>query len=194
MAPEPVSEATTDWADLVSRIARREPEAQVALYERFGPRIGFLAARTLRSASGADDVRSETLVRVLRAIVDGRVHTPAALPGFVLQVARNVIRERQREERRQYPLDEAPDPSVGPASASCDPAARRALRVAVGHLAPRDRAFLRMYFVEDLSRDEIARRLGIAEDRVRLVKSRAVQRFRTAYHSVVNSVVSGSGQ
>jgi RNA polymerase sigma factor (sigma-70 family) len=184
----------SDWTDLVARVARRDPEAEVALFEHFGPRVLFLASRTLGSATGAEDVRSETMVRVLRAIIDDRVHTPAALPGFVLQVARNVIHERQRDERRQLPLDAAPDPAVSPSVAGCDPGARRALRMAVADLGARDRAFLRMYFVEDLSRGEIARRLGIAEERVRLVKSRAVQRFRAAYHRMIQPVASGGGQ
>jgi DNA-directed RNA polymerase specialized sigma24 family protein len=40
---------------------------------------------------------------------------------------------------------------------------------------------LRMHFYEELPTEEIAQRFGIARERVRLVKSRALQHFREVY-------------
>ena len=176
-----------DWSILVERIRRRDPEGDILLYERFGARIDFLARQLLRSDALADDVRSETLVRVLKAITEDRLRTPDALPGFVLQTARNVVRERQRQAGRHVPIESVPERAAQAGfDRTFDPLAVRALKVAAAALGPRDRAFLRMYYVEELPRQEIARRLGVAEARVRLVKSRALERFRVAYHALVS--------
>ena len=48
-------------------------------------------------------------------------------------------------------------------------------------LNERDRTFLRMYYYEELPKPEIARVLGIKEERLRLIKSRALKRFAEIY-------------
>ena len=55
------------------------------------------------------------------------------------------------------------------------------MREVAGSLKPRDREFLRLYYYEDRPREEIASRLGINEERLRLIKSRALKRFGDAY-------------
>lgn len=124
------------------------------------------------------------MLRVLQTIRDGRLRSAGALPAFVLQTARNVIHELLRQNGRFVPLPEGcPEPQA-PAANPEDPGAIRALAVAIERLGARDRAFLRMHYYDNLPRLEIARRLGVHEDRVRLIKSRALQRFREAYRLV----------
>ena len=171
---------------LVERLAQREPSAEEEFYGRFGPRVTFLARRELRSTIDADDIASETLLRVLQSVRDGKLRVADALPSFVWQTARNVIRERQRATRRFVPIGESgsgQEPAA-PDVAPPDPAANAALREALLQLNRRDRVFLRLYYFDDLPKGDIARRLGIDEARVRLVKSRALQRFRDAYNKV----------
>lgn len=178
-----------DFAGLVARIRQRDAEAEAALYAHFGPRIGFLARRDLGSTVEADDVRSETMLRVLAAVRDGKLRTPEALPAFVWQTAKNVIRERGRQSRRFVPLAEPDTPGepVAPETPVADPGALTAMRRALATLNPRDRAFLRMQYYEDLPRETIAARLGIAEERVRLVRTRALQRIRQAFMKATES-------
>jgi DNA-directed RNA polymerase specialized sigma subunit len=38
-----------------------------------------------------------------------------------------------------------------------------------------------MYYFDELSKEEIARKIGIAEERVRLLKSRALKSFRERF-------------
>jgi RNA polymerase sigma factor (sigma-70 family) len=181
-----VPPADAELRDLVDQIQRGDAAAETRFYERFGPRVQYLAWRELRSPMHADDVRSESMMRALVAIREGRLRSPAALPAFVLQTARNVIREFARRDRRFVSLDEpgSAEPQAAPIEPA-DPGAVRALRVAIDGLGARDRAFLRMHYYDELPRVEIARRLGITEDRVRLIKSRAIQRFREAYAQVI---------
>jgi RNA polymerase sigma factor (sigma-70 family) len=178
------SSTDSAFVELVERIRRRDTTAEAALYEQFGPRVLYLAWRELRSSASGEDVRSETMMRVLQAIRDGKLRSPGALPAFVLQTARHVIHELLRQNGRFVPLpDDRPDPPA-PVAEPHDPGEARALAKAIQQLGGRDRAFLRMHYYDELPRAEIARRLGVEEARVRLIKSRALQRFRDAYAKV----------
>lgn len=178
--------ADSPCTELVHGIRVRDPQAESDLYARFGARIWYLAFRELRARDQADDVRSEALLRVLVAVREGRLRTPEALPGFVLQTARNVIHEMWRSGRRTVSLDAGaggvPEPSTETAFA--DEPQKRALERAMQGLSPRDQAVLRLCYYEDLSREEIAQHLGVMSERVRLVKSRALARFRAAYAEI----------
>lgn len=145
----------------------------------YGDRIYYIALRELRSPASADDVRSETMLRVIRALRDGALRNQAALPGFVLGIARNVIREQLRSANRFDGMESAGQPE-SPAP-TVDSAERQALAMALERLDPREREISRYAFYDDLSRDEISARMGIMPDRVRLVKSRALKSFREFY-------------
>ena len=66
-------------------------------------------------------------------------------------------------------------------SAFLDEEAERAIKEAAGKLKPRERDFVRLYFYEELPKEEIAGMLGIKEERLRLIKSRALKSFRKIY-------------
>ena len=89
---------------LVARIGQGDQAAVSDLHARFSARIYFIALREMRSVPDAEDVRNETLLRVLEAIRGGRLASPGALPGFVASTARNVIREFGRKNRRAEPI------------------------------------------------------------------------------------------
>ena len=57
----------------------------------------------------------------------------------------------------------------------------RLILATAAQLKERDREFLRMYYYEELSKEEIAQSLGIKEERLRLIKSRALKRFQEIY-------------
>jgi RNA polymerase sigma-70 factor (ECF subfamily) len=165
---------------LVEQIRRRDPGAETTLYERFSARVLYLARRRLGSQDRAEDARAETFLRVFEAIRQGRLRAPEALTSFIVQTANNVIRELARREWRASRLSHELDSVPAPATA-LRPSVVRVLEDAVAGLGAREREFLRLYYYEDLSAAEIARRLGIKEERVRLVKSRTLQRLRQAY-------------
>lgn len=169
--------------ELAQAIARGDHAAETVLYERFASRVLFLARRELHSRELAEDARSETFLRTLTSLRQGRLRTPDSLASFVLQTTRYVVYEMRRQQRPGHaPLaDGEADRLAAPRAAEIDPAIVDAVQDAVRELTPRDRSFLRMCYYDELPKDEIARRLGIDGERVRLVKSRALQRFRRAY-------------
>jgi RNA polymerase sigma-70 factor, ECF subfamily len=175
--------ATPSDARLVEEIERGESAAEATFFARYSTRVYYFALSELRSQPHAEDVRSETILRVIRAIREGRLRDAQALASFVLTTARNVVREMSRQERRhqQLPDDEVEDPKYTVETVFLDPYVKTAIERVVRRLKPREREFLRMYYYDELPNDEIAQRLGIKEERLRLIKSRALKRFREIF-------------
>ena len=98
------SSRLTGIVQLVEGIRAGDSGAVSTLHEKFSDRIYFVALRELRSAADAEDIRNETFLRVIQAVRDGKLTTAAALPGFVLGIARNVTREVARKGWRAESL------------------------------------------------------------------------------------------
>ena len=176
--------ASATDADLVDAIRQGDTAAEAELYDRFGNRVLYLALRQLGRREDGEDVRAEVFLRLLPALRAGKLREPRALPAFVLEMTRNVIRERLRVLTRTRPLD---DDAVAQFTANdhhTDHLAVRVVAEVLDELLPRERAFLRMHFYEERSRDDISAALGIKEERVRLVKSRALKRFRERWREL----------
>jgi RNA polymerase sigma-70 factor, ECF subfamily len=174
-------------AQIVNSIRRGETGAEADLYHRYGDRVYYLALQRLRSRDDAEDVRAETFLRVIETVRRGDVRSPEAIPSFVLGVARNVILETLRERSKTNPLEDRVGDPAGTAEFDgvfLDSAVLRAIDITMRRLKPRERDFVRMHYYEELPKEEIARRTGIKEERVRLVKSRALKSFREIYQRV----------
>jgi RNA polymerase sigma-70 factor, ECF subfamily len=170
--------------ELVVRIRQSDAEAEAVLYEKFYARVYFTALSETHSKDDAEDIRAETFLRVIQALRQGKLRSADSLPSFIVGIALNVIRELVRQKYRadsleDYEYDVASDGSLE--SAFLDAETSRALEEAARQLKPREQQFLRMYYYDELPKEEIARRLGINEERVRLIKSRALQSFRDIY-------------
>jgi RNA polymerase sigma-70 factor, ECF subfamily len=165
--------------DLVARVQAGDSSAETLLYERYGARIYYLALSRTGSPQDAEDLRSETLLRVLSAIRNHQVRSPAALARFILRTLDNVALEAVRRESQARRL--AADPRANAERHFLDDRVKDAVEWTLARLKPRDRDFLRMYYYDELSKEEIARKIGIAEERVRLLKSRALKSFRERF-------------
>jgi len=173
--------------DLVSGVERGDKLAESALYEKYSDRLYFLALSELHSREDAEDVRAETFMRVLLALRQGKLRKPDSLSSFIVGIALNVVRESRRrrlgtESLTDNELDVAGDAS--PEDVFLDKEVSRSLEETVKQLKPREREFLRMYYYEELPKEEIARVLDVKEERLRLIKSRALKRFREIYEKL----------
>ena len=182
--------ATSLDGEWVASIVQGDPTAETALYEKYSARVYFLALSELHSKENAEDVRAETFLRVLQALRQDRLRSPGSLGSFIVGTALNVIREQVRQSRKTQSLDERELNLTGERSiesAFLDAEASRALEEAARRLKPREREFLRMHYYEELSKEEIARVLGVKEERLRLIKSRALKSFRECYKKLTKS-------
>ncbi|HEU4387498.1 MAG TPA: sigma-70 family RNA polymerase sigma factor [Blastocatellia bacterium] len=176
--------ATRLDSELAASIKRGDPAAETALYEKYSRRVYFLALSELHSREDAEDVRADTFLRVLQALRQDQLRSPGSLGSFIVGTALNVIRELVRRNYKTQPIDEQQMNLIGERSleeAFVDSEASRALEEAARELNPREREFLRMHYYEELSKEEIARALGVKEERLRLIKSRTLKKFREIY-------------
>ncbi len=172
---------------LVSSVEQGDKLAESGLYEKYSDRIYFLGLSELHSREDAEDVRAETFVRVLLALRQGKLRKPESLSSFIVGIALNVVRESRRRKLSTESLTDRELNIAGEASPEevfLNQEVSRSIEDTVRHMKPREREFLRMYYYEEMPKDEIARVLGVKEERLRLVKSRALKRFRETYQKL----------
>ena len=75
-----------------------------------------------------------------------------------------------------------------PEDVSVDEDVVHAIELTIRRLKPREREFLRLHYYEDLDKEEIARRIGIDAERVRLLKHRSLKSFREIYERLRKTV------
>lgn len=179
---------TTSDVELVESIRQGQTAAEASLYERYSARVYYLALKGLRSPEDAEDARAETFLRVLQSIRQNRLRSTEALASFILGTAHNVIletlRRRQKDERLTSNEVER-EQACSPDEFFLSPEVKRAIEQVIRRLKPREQEFLRMYYYEELTGDEIARRLDLKPQRVRLIKSRALKSFREMYERLI---------
>src|SRR5215208_4708267 len=91
-------------ADLARRIAAGHREAEANLCSRMAPRIRLYGLRHLRSASAADDLVQQVLIKTIEALRAGRLRESEKLPAFVLGTCRMIVLDLRRNTRRQEQL------------------------------------------------------------------------------------------
>ncbi len=173
--------------DLVTNIQQGDSAAETVLYEKFASRVYFLALSELHSKDDAEDVRAETFLRVIQALREGKLRSADSLPSFIVGFALNIIRELVRHKYKTDSLEDYEYDVAGEGSLEdvfLDAESSRAIEEAAKKLKPREQQFLRMYYYEELPKEEISARLGIKEDRLRLIKSRTLQSFREIYQKI----------
>jgi RNA polymerase sigma factor (sigma-70 family) len=167
--------------ELVTSIQNGQIVAEATLYEKYSAKVYYLALRESKSPHDAEDVRAETFLRVIQAIRGNQVRSAEALPGFILGVSRNVLRELYAQRRQSEEPVSTDDINLVTASHErlfLDREVKLAIERTIERLKWRERSILHMCFYEELSTEDIAKRMSIAPARVRLVKSRALKRFR----------------
>jgi len=161
---------------LVSRVQAGEAAAEEELVRRFRPGLlAVLRART-RDPEAAHELANDTLLAVLAAIRDGKVREPERLAGFVHGVARNVLAGHFRRRASQPPTVPIEDVDVAAPVDDPERDRREMVRQALDALGAEDREVLELSLGLGLQPVEIARRLGLTPDAVRMRKMRATRR------------------
>jgi RNA polymerase sigma factor (sigma-70 family) len=159
------------------------------LSRRFRDRLRLFATRRLRDATAGEDVAQETLRRVVEALRAGRVTNLDALPGFAFQTALHVCLQHQRSRGREARAlqrlgpEIASERSADPLLELIDAERRAAVQRALARLGDSDRELLRMLFSLALDMKEVATRLGVAPEAVRVRKHRALRRLEESLQS-----------
>jgi RNA polymerase sigma-70 factor, ECF subfamily len=135
------------------------------------------------SESALNDVRQETLYRVLKAIYADRVQNPRSLRSFAYGVCERVEWEYDRGEWQLWQDDYEEFPDVSDDRSPADAPARQAeLRETalwvLNKLPDKDRKLLTALFLDEKERDEICVELGTTRDNFRVLLHRALSSAR----------------
>jgi len=171
-------------AVLVRRLHERDRTAWAELYEEFGPRLRPFAFRLTGNVHDADDLVQETFVRALPRL-DRLDPETVDLGPYLFTTLRNLFLKSVERGKRAEPVAEVPEPRA-PAPIEDDPERSTLLhrqqeevRVANARLAPRQRLVLALRELEDRSYAEIGEVVGLKENAVAQLISRARENLRT---------------
>lgn len=157
-----------------------------AVAARFQRRLLIFGVHHLGNRQDAEDLAQETLARVMAALQKGAVADPEALPAFVYQTAKNIMKERFRKAGREtramarYQNEPAGDPLPDGLAVLVSEQRSKEVRVALATLSADDRNLLQWLYGQGLDAGEVAARLGIAAGNVRVRKHRALGRLAEA--------------
>jgi len=167
--------------DVAAAFSGQRPDALALVYERFGPLVYSIALRSLGVRSDAEDVTQQVFVAAWRSrgSFDRRRGT---LGGWLVTITRNkvadALRDRQREGR--VLLQVAGGAAVTAPEAPPDRVVDRiVLADELARLPESQRLVMVLAFYSDLTKEQIARVLGLPLGTVKSHIRRGLQRLRS---------------
>jgi RNA polymerase sigma-70 factor (ECF subfamily) len=185
--------------DYVRRLTDGDSEAGEHFAAYFES-VLFLKLRVrLRSLELIEDVRQETLLRVLAILRKGEgVYRPERFGAFVNGVCNNVMRELRRLDQRDAPWDE--DNIEEPIDSSIDLDAnlvnaesKRVVEQVLAALPEKDRKILQAIFLDEIDKPEVCRMFKVDANYLRVLLYRAKAQFRDAYYRRADGHGNGHG-
>jgi len=137
------------------------------IFSKYRPIVGFRVKRALgASTPDWEDVVNEIMTNVLEKIQKGEFRGESSIGTFIYTVTSRRIVDHIREKSKI--LKHAPEPQPFPAPHEQVENKERAKLIdsAIRQLKPKYREVLYLYYYRELSRDEVAKRLGISPRRV----------------------------
>ena len=173
-------------AAYLERLRQGHPETERQFSAYFGALIHIKLRSRIRSWQLIEDIRQETLLRVLRAVqAPLGIREPERLGAFVNSVCNNVLLEFLRSDKRHRPTEDEPD--ARPEDTPSDPEAelmsrerKELVRRILEELPSRDRQILRALFLEERDKDEICAEFGVDRGYLRVLLHRAKNQFRAS--------------
>jgi RNA polymerase sigma-70 factor (ECF subfamily) len=171
-------------AALVQCIVDGQHEAEAEVCRRMGPRIRLYGLRHLRSATAADDLVQQVLLKTLEALRAGRLRDAVKLAPFVLGTCRMTVLELRRSRARQEQLLEEFGHVLIPVQSQAEPLDGRRLARCVAALKERERSVVVMTYYDEASAIETGRSLGFSEAHVRVIRHRAIKQLRACMEAM----------
>ena len=131
-----------------------------------------------------EDVRQTTFVRLFEALhQEGRIRDGTRLGAFVNSICVNVLREHYRkytpDQADEDAVERIPDFAPGPEGHLARQETQRIVREILDALPERDRRILQEVFLNERAKDDICRDYRMTRGNLRVVVSRAKEKFRS---------------
>jgi RNA polymerase sigma-70 factor (ECF subfamily) len=157
-----VGEASDDViTSLAARLVAGDHSSLAEVFDRWSALVHTYALRALGNAGDAEEVTQQVFIAAWRSR-----HTltpsPAALPAWLIGIARNKVAdlraERARDARRTAALEAVAEPATGDDADLVD---RLVVRQAIAEVPDPRGAILRLAFWDDLTHAQISERTGL---------------------------------
>jgi RNA polymerase sigma-70 factor (ECF subfamily) len=171
----------TSYADLVTRIQKRQPAGLEELYG-LASNFSFFLMRQLGSEDLTDKIH-DVFVTVAQAIASGKLRDPERLIPFLTTVTRyytyGQIERRSLLRRCAGSLEgiNPPDPRVNLEQSAWQHQRIRIVREVLAGMPRRDRDILRRFYLEEQPKEQICREMKLTANQFRLLKSKAKLAF-----------------
>jgi RNA polymerase sigma-70 factor (ECF subfamily) len=179
-------------ADYLRRLTEGDAVVESHFTAYFGELLSLKLRVRIRSPQLIEDIRQETLLRVLQTLRNkGGVEHPERFGAFVSGVCNNVLMEMVRADLRHDRLESEIDPADETVNLDAPLVTRQRqqqVENVLQELPEKDRLVLRMVFLEERDKSEICKHLQVSEDYLRVLLYRAKSRFRTKYFKSAGSV------
>ena len=174
----------------VDRLRDGDASTEQHFASYFGQILDIMLRARYLSPERVDDVRQETLARVITALRrEGGIRQPERFGAFVNSVCKNVLREQLRDWQRIRPIEqgqlEPPDKVVDLERALISKETKDKVREILAEMRQRDRDLLRAIFLEEKEIDEICREFGVDREYLRVLLHRAKERFRLSFQQAL---------
>ena len=172
-------------AEYVKKLSEGDTETEAHFTKYFGELLFLKLRHRIRNVQLIEDIRQETLMRVLKTVRAKGIEHPERLGGFVNTVSNNVMFEELRKEGRTLPISEdAPEPRDERVDLD-SPLLNEELKAQVASileaLPEKDRRLLRMIFLDEVPKEQICRMFNVDGDYLRVLVHRAKSRFRAEF-------------
>jgi RNA polymerase sigma-70 factor (ECF subfamily) len=177
--PRATAESRADEAVLVAEAGGGDARAFRVLMERHLGSIVSVARRMLRDDAEAEDVAQEAFLRLWRSGASLEIG-PAGIRPWLRRVVSNLCLDRVRSQGRVKVVEEVPEvPEAAKQLAALESRdVQRRVEGAMQQLPDRQRLALTLFHFEGLSQIEIGNVMGISDEAVESLLSRARRQLK----------------
>jgi RNA polymerase sigma-70 factor (ECF subfamily) len=173
-------------AEYLRRLKEGDAETEHHFASYFGELLYMKLRARLRSRQLIDDVRQETLLRVLQILRrKNGVEHPERFGAFVNSVCNNVFLEFCRGAKRYEAMDdhqeEPPDATVDLDAPLINQDTKHQVQRVLDELPEKDRRLLQAVYLEEMDKSEFCQRYKVDADYLRVLLHRAKSRFRKIF-------------
>jgi len=159
--------------------ARQQPREFLALYDRYFDRVlGYVRLR-IRDAATCEDVTSQVFTTALGQL--GRFRGEGSFAGWLFQIARNAVRDVQRQRTADPIVEEQAAPDPTPEEQLIKRERTDELRALIQRLRPEHQHLLALRYGAGLTFEEIGAIFDSAPATVRVRMHRILEDLRRRY-------------
>ena len=173
--------------ELVER-AKKDEQAFTVLYNFYFPKIYRYIFARVGDHDIAEDLVSRTFLKVF-VNLNGYSYKGYTFGAWVYKIATNILIDYYRKESRKKEVDidsigDIPDNNYSPINDIENREKREKIDKILRRLSPRYQKILYLRFFADMSTEEIAVMIGVSVNNARVIKYRALKKFRKKYDEI----------